>query len=122
MAAHEPSQRLQVAERRRPDAESIRIRRLAVADDEVSELAFWRLDRVVGLTGGWLDQPRDFADDRPLWQAFSRLPDDPQRLPELLHPDQISIVRVAARADRHVELHFIVRGVRLVLPHVAGDA
>src|SRR4029453_17828700 len=103
MAAYEPPQRLQVAERRRPDAESIRIRRLAVADDEVSKLAFWRLDRVVGFTGGWVDQPGNFADDRPLWQAFSRLPDDPQRLAELFHPDQISIVGVAARADWHVE-------------------
>ena len=35
---------LEIAKRRRPNAEAVRIGRLAVADDEESELAFRRLD------------------------------------------------------------------------------
>src|ERR1043166_913482 len=122
VAAHEPRQRLQVTERRRTDAEAVRIRGLAVADDEVAELAFRRLDRVIRLTRRGFDQARDFADDRSLRNSLRRLTDDAQRLTELLHADEIPIVGVAFDADRHIEVHLGVRGVRLVLADVARGA
>src|SRR5262245_30797341 len=99
MPSHEARQRLQVAERWRPDAEAVRIRRLAVADDEVAELALRRLDGVIRLARRGLDEARDFSDDGTFRQPLGRLADDPQRLAELLHPDQIAIVGVARRAD-----------------------
>ncbi len=64
VAANQRAQALQVAERRRPHAEAVRVRRLAVADDEVAQLAFRRLDGVIGLPCGRLDQARHLADDR----------------------------------------------------------
>ena len=122
VALDQRAQPLQVAERRRPHAEPVRVGRLAVADDEVAELALGRLDRVIGLAGRRLDQPRHLADDRPFGQPFGRLPDDPQRLAELLDPHQVAVVGVAGGADRHVELHLVVGGVRLVLADVARHA
>ena len=122
MTLDEPRQRLQVAERRRPYAEAVRGDRLAVAGDEEADLPFRRLDRVVGLAGRRLDQPRDLAEDRPFGQTVDRLPDDPERLPELLDAHQIPTVGVAQRADGDIEVEVGVRRVRLVLPHVARDA
>ncbi len=51
-----------------------------------------------------------------------RLPDDAQRLTELLEAHEIAIVGVAGRAERNVELHLVVRRVRFVLAHVARHA
>src|SRR6266542_3928610 len=106
MPLHEPGQRLQVAERRGAYAEAIRRVRLAVADDEVPELPLRRLDRVIRLAGGTYNQARHLADDRPFRQAVERLPDDPDRLVELLDPHEISIVGVPRDPDRDVELEF----------------
>ena len=76
---------------------------------------------MVGFAGRRLDQARHLADDRPFGQTLGRLPDDAQRLAELLDPDQVTVVGVAGEADRHVEFHLVVGGVRLVLPHVARN-
>src|SRR5258708_30421725 len=122
VALHEPAQSLQVAERRRTDAEPIRIRRLADGYEEIPVLALRRSDRVVRLARRRLDQSRNLADDRTLGNALRRLPDDLERLPEFLHAHEIPIVGVAGHADGDVELHLVVRGVRLVLAHVARDA
>src|SRR5262249_57498348 len=122
VALDQLAERLQVAERRRPYAEAVRVGRLPVADDEVAELAFRRFDRVIGLAGGGLDQARNLSDDRSLGNAFRRLTDDAERLPELLESHEVPIVRVAVGADRHVELHLVVRGVRLVLADVLRNA
>src|SRR6266508_6213060 len=102
MAFDERAQPLKVAERWRPHAEAVRSGRLAVADDEVPELAFRRFDRVVRLPRRRLDEARHFADDRTLGQPLGRLADDAQRLAELLEPDEIPIVGVARGADGHV--------------------
>src|SRR5262245_39774177 len=101
MAAAQRPQPLQVAERRRPYSETVRIGRLAVADDEVAELALRRLDGVIRLPRRRLDQARHLADDRTFGNAFGRLPDDPQRLAELLEAHEIAIVGVARDADGH---------------------
>ena len=122
VAAHQPRQRLEVAERRRPHAQPVGAGGLAVARDEVADLALRRLVGVIRLAGRRLDQPRDLAHHRPLGQPAERLPDDPHRLAHLLEPHEIAVVGVALRADRHVELHLGVRRVRLVLAHVARDA
>src|SRR5438445_11116679 len=98
MTAHEAAQPLQVAERRRPHAEAVRVGRLAVADDEVSELAFRRLDRVVGLAGRRIEQTRHFADDRSFPNPFPRLTDDPHALAAFFHPNQTSTAPMAVAA------------------------
>src|SRR4029077_16153849 len=95
---------------------------LPVADDEITELAFGRLDRVIRLARRRLDQAWNLAADAPVGQPFGRLPDDAQRLTELLDPDQVAIVGIARGADRNLELHLVVRCVRLVLAHIARDA
>src|SRR5688500_14419932 len=107
MPLDELRQRLQVAERRRSHAETVWIRRLAVAHDEVAELSLGRFNRVIGLTCRRLDETRYLADDRSLGQSLDRLPDDPDRLPELLDAYEIPIVGVPGGADGHVELHFV---------------
>src|SRR5436309_8588237 len=94
MAFHQTPESLQIAERRRPDAEPVRVRRLAVADDEEAELPFRRLDGVVRFPGRRLDQPRHLADNGSFRNAFRGLTDDAQRLAEFLHPDEIAIVGV----------------------------
>src|SRR4051812_6571109 len=104
MPADEAAQTLEVAERRRPHAEAVRVRRLAVAHDEVTKLALRRLDCVVRLAGRRLDQTRHFADDRPFRNAFGRLPDDAERLPEFLHSYEVPIVGIARGAERHIEV------------------
>src|SRR5262249_40053843 len=55
-------------------------------------------------------------------QSLHRLADDPQRLTEFLEPNQIAIVGITGFAERYVELHLVVGGVRFVLAHVAVDA
>src|SRR5260221_289239 len=69
MTLDQRAQALEVAERRRPDAEPVRVGGLAVADDEVAELALRRFDRVIGLPRRRLDEARHLADDRALGQA-----------------------------------------------------
>src|SRR6267142_2135448 len=58
MTLDEAAQPLQIAERRRPHAEPVRVGRLAVADDEEAELPFRRLDGVIRFTGRRFDQAR----------------------------------------------------------------
>src|SRR5687768_13896918 len=118
MSLDELRQRLQVAERRRPHAEAVRIGRLAVAHNEVAELSLGRFDGMIGLTCGRLDQAGYLADNRSFGQPLDRLPDDPDRLPELLEAYEIPVVGVACGADGHIELHLVVRRVRLVFAHV----
>src|SRR5580765_9104065 len=103
MAFRHATERLQIAERRWSHPETIRIRGLAIADDEVAEFAFRRLDRVIGLAGERLDQARHLADNRPFRNALRRLTDDAQRLAEFLEPNQVAIVGIADGSDRHVE-------------------
>src|SRR5436190_14168754 len=122
MSLYQSRQRLQVAERRRPDAEAVRVGRLAVADDEVAEFALWRLDRVIRLTRRRLDQPWHLADDWTFRKSLRRLANDAQRLAELLHAHQVAVVGVAGGAERNVEVHLVVRRVGFVLAHVARDA
>src|SRR5262249_19015202 len=94
----------------------------AVAHDEVSELSFGRLDRVIRFAGRRFDQPRDLAHDWSFGQTFGRLPDDAQRLPELFDPDKVPVVRVAGGANRHAYVPFILRAVRFSLPDVTRHA
>ena len=115
-------QTLQVAERRRPDPHAVGVGGPPVAHDEVAELALGRFDGMVGLARLRLDQPGHLAHDGPLRQSVEGLPDQPDGLPELFEPDQIPVVGVAPRAERHVELQLVVGGVRLVLADVAIDA
>src|SRR5688572_29249320 len=105
MPLAQSSQPLQVAERRRAYAKAVRVGRFAIADDEISELALRRLDRVVGFAGRRLDQAGDLPDNRAFRQPFGRLTDDPQRLAELLHPYEIAIVGIARCAKRNIEVH-----------------
>ena len=77
---------------------------------------------MIRLAGRRLDEPRHLPDDRSLGKAIHGLTDDPQRLPELLEPAQVAVVRVAREADRHVELELAVRRVRLVLAAVLRHA
>src|SRR3954466_2652210 len=72
MSFHQPSQSLQIAERRRAHAKTGGVRGLAVADDEITELAFRRLDRVIGFTGWRFDEARHLADDRSFGNSFGR--------------------------------------------------
>src|SRR5688572_2714097 len=122
MSLDERRQRLKIAERWRPHAEPVRIGRFAIADNEVADLPFGGLDRMVCLACWRLDEPRNLADNLSFRDTFDCLPDDPHRLPELLEPDEIPIVGVAGGADRHFELHLVVRRVWLVLAHVLGNA
>src|SRR3954447_20319927 len=122
MAAHEPRQRLEIAERWRTHPETVRIRRLAVAHDEVTELALRRFDRVIRFAGRRLDQTRHLADDGSFRNTLCRLADDAQRLAELLHAYEVAIVGVPGHADGDVEVHLVVGRVRFVLAHVARDA
>src|SRR5262245_33356320 len=122
MTFRHPTERLQIAEGRRPHAKTIGISGLAVADDKVPELAFWRLDRVIRLASKRLDETRHLAHDRPFGNALRRLADDAQRLAELLEANEIPVVGVTDGPDRHVEFHFVVRRVRFVLANVARHA
>src|SRR3954453_22692817 len=108
MSLDETRKRLEIAEGRRPDAKPVGCVRLAVTDDEEAKLPLRRLDRVVGFARRWLDQPGHPADDRPLGQAVEGLADDPNRLPELLHANEVAVVGVAGRANRHLEVEFLV--------------
>ena len=58
----------------------------------------------------------------PSGSRFERLLEDAHRLAHLLHADEVAIVDVAVRADRHVEVVRLVAEVRAVLAHVVGDA
>jgi hypothetical protein len=51
LTAHQPRQRLADCRTTAADAEAVRVGRLAVADNEVAELALRRLDGVIGLAG-----------------------------------------------------------------------
>src|SRR5579859_2739658 len=54
-------------------------------------------------------------------QPVDALLDDPHRLLDLVHPDQVAAVRVAHVVDRHLELVGLVAAVRLGLAQVPGQ-
>src|SRR5206468_11708480 len=103
MALRQPWKGLEVDERRRPDVHAVRAVR-AVRNAVEPELVLRRLDRRVGLLGGWLDHPRDLASDLAGLEPLDALPDDPHALAHLLDADDVAVVSVAvhARRDREV--------------------
>jgi hypothetical protein len=58
----------------------------------------------------------------PPGQLVQALVNDPHALAHLLHAHQVTIVAVAHRPDRHLELELIVDQVRLGLAQVVIDA
>ena len=69
-----------------------------------------------------LDEARYLADDGAFGQSFDRLPDDAHRLAKFLDAYEVAVVGVARLADRHLEIHLVVRGVGLVLPDIVFHA
>ena len=68
---------------------------------------------------------RDFVildANRARWHLVQALVDDPQRLPELLHPTQIPVITVSVDANGDVKLHLIIRIIRLALAYVPRHA
>ena len=68
-----------------------------------------------------LDEPRHLGHHGAFGQPVDRLADDAKRLPELLQPDEIPVVGVPVRAERHVEFELVVGGVGFVFPHIPVD-
>src|SRR5581483_9451454 len=94
----------------------------AIAHDEVTQLPFGRFDGVVDLAYGRLEDLGDLGHDRPLRDALDRLINDAQRLPHLLHANQVSVVSIAVCAYRNVEIEVLVRRVGLRFAQVPFHA
>src|SRR2546423_10069354 len=118
--AHLP-QGLQVDEARRADAHAVRSAR-TVRHEVTTNLALRPLNRVVVVARGRLDDLRDFGVDGAVRHLLQSLLDDAPRLSHLFEADEVSIVRVAVLADRNLEVHVGVCGIRPRLAYVPGDA
>ena len=55
-------------------------------------------------------------------QLLDALLHDADRLPHLLHADQVAVVAIAVSSDRNIEIHLRIAIIRLCLPQIPGCA
>src|ERR1019366_6492998 len=110
-----------IDDRRRPPAQTVGVGR-AVADDEVSQLAFRRFDRMIDFAHRRLDDLGDLAHDRAFRNAVDGLFDDAHRLPHFHHADHVPVVRVAVFAGWNFEIELGVGRVGLGFAQVPFHA
>src|SRR5215471_5877121 len=108
-AAHQ-IERLQIHKAWRTHSHTVRLRG-TITDYEISQLALWRLDRVIDLSYRRLHHFRNFGHDGAFRDALDRLLNDPKRLPHLGHAYDVPVVRVAILAGRNFEIEILVVGV-----------
>src|ERR1700692_4085613 len=117
LAAAHYIESLQIHKRRRSHAQAIGLRR-PIADNEISQLALRRFDRVINLARRWLHHLRDFGHDVPLGKRVHSLLNDAHRLPHLGHSHQISIVGIAVLSGGNIEIEVLIVGVGLGLAQI----
>src|SRR5438552_16011267 len=77
---------------------------------------------MIAIANRALDQLWDSRLDWAVRQVVDRLLNDSARLSHFFHAHQVSIIRVAVIAQRHVEVHVRVSGIWSRLAYVPGNA
>src|SRR6266542_5289526 len=121
IARHDQADRLEVHEAGVVDPHPERLVR-AVADGIRGVLAAWAFDRRIGPAWSRPEQPRQLGHDRTVGHLVEALVDDPDALPDLVHPQQVASQAVALGAGDDVEVELRIDRVGMGPPEVERQA
>src|SRR5205807_9720352 len=92
--------------------------RRSIAHNEISQLTFRGFDRVINLAHRRLDHLGNFGHDGAFGNSIDGLGNNPQRLPHLLHPDDVPVISIAALPNWYFEIEISVSSIGLRFAHI----